>query len=164
MEGISTTLLNQLAAWVGLDVSLIWMVLTLLTAALVFFALYSLSGIQLLSWLGVIALLAMAVLSRVVPFWFLALPLPGILFSFWCMAESEAPVYETGTVQSSEDRWESYGRRIKDAYSAKFGGDNPGFGEEIDKRINIMRSNGRGFTRKLASDWLKRMTKFTEAK
>lgn len=60
--------------------------------------------------------------------------------------------------------WDNYGQLIKDAYAAKFGGVNNGFNQEVDTRIRIMNHNGRGFTRTIAYDWLKRMKKFTEAK
>lgn len=66
--------------------------------------------------------------------------------------------------QSVEDYWVQYGKGLKLAYASKFGGENNGFNQEIDQRVGVMMNNGRGFTRALAKDWLKRMHKFTEAK
>ena len=60
-------------------------------------------------------------------------------------------------------RWTDFGIRMKKAYSAKFGGENPGFNEEVDLRINIMRAlkpNSR--SKVIAEDWLKRMSAFVE--
>lgn len=62
------------------------------------------------------------------------------------------------------DYWAEYGNKLKLAYASKFGGENSGFNEEVDTRIAIMQNNGRGFTRAIAKDWLKRMERFTEAK
>ncbi|MCK9369919.1 hypothetical protein M0R04_08445 [Candidatus Dojkabacteria bacterium] len=60
--------------------------------------------------------------------------------------------------------WEEYGNNIKQAYKAKFGGNNPEFASEVDNHIRVMIHNGKGFTNTLAYDWLKRMDKFTESK
>jgi hypothetical protein len=62
------------------------------------------------------------------------------------------------------DYWEAYGNRLKEAYSAKFGGENKGFNDEVNNRIVIMQKLKHGFTNTIAYDWLKRMKKFTEAK
>lgn len=62
------------------------------------------------------------------------------------------------------DKWQIYGQQLKDAYSAKFGGENKGFNEEIDKRILVMQRLRTGFTHTIARDWLKRMESFTEAR
>lgn len=59
-------------------------------------------------------------------------------------------------------RWSMYGRRMKRAYAAKFGGENPEFDREVDYRIKVMRVQGSGRTWTLAEDWLRRMTHFVE--
>jgi hypothetical protein len=56
--------------------------------------------------------------------------------------------------------WTRYGERLKLAYSAKFGGDNPGFNEEVDNHIKILVNTDKGFARQLAKDWVERMSKF----
>ena len=59
-------------------------------------------------------------------------------------------------------KWRAFGNRLKAAYTAKFGGENIGFNQEVDQRINVMRSLGKGSTKSLAEDWLKRIAKFVE--
>lgn len=56
--------------------------------------------------------------------------------------------------------WEKYGERLKRAYAANFGGDNPGFNEEVDARIKLMIEADHGYRRQLAKNWLKRVSKF----
>lgn len=56
--------------------------------------------------------------------------------------------------------WRDYGERLKKAYTAKFGGDNPGFESEVDYRIKLMVDTDKGYHREVAKDWLKRMSKF----
>ncbi len=58
--------------------------------------------------------------------------------------------------------WEAYGNRLKEAYSAKFGGENTAFNDEVDMRIKVMKTLGRGYTKKVHKDWLKRTAKFVE--
>lgn len=58
--------------------------------------------------------------------------------------------------------WLRYGNRLKLAYAAKFGGENSGFNGEVDYKIKIMVNTDKGYTRQLAKDWVKRMSKFVE--
>jgi hypothetical protein len=73
-------------------------------------------------------------------------------------------VGDTEEEKSTDDYWVQYGERLKSAYTSKFFGENSGFNQEVDARVNIMMNNGRGITRILAKDWLKRIHKFTESK
>lgn len=57
--------------------------------------------------------------------------------------------------------WEKYGERLKSAYAAQFGGENPGFNDEVDARIKLMINTDYGYRRALAKNWLKRMANFT---
>lgn len=59
-------------------------------------------------------------------------------------------------------KWAPYGRRLKRAYHAKYGYENPAFDDEVDNRIRVMRVQGKGHTRTIASDWLKRISKMVE--
>jgi len=61
-------------------------------------------------------------------------------------------------------RWGDFGNRMKLAYTAKFGGENSGFNEEVDQHIAIMRAltKSSGTTKEIAEDWLKRMAQFVE--
>ena len=59
-------------------------------------------------------------------------------------------------------KWSSFGRRMKRAYAAKFGGENSAFNTDLDYRIKVMRTQGDGHTWTLAEDWLRRMAKFVE--
>ena len=55
-----------------------------------------------------------------------------------------------------------YGERMKRAYASKFGGTNKGFNEEVDARIAVMRTQGKGDTRTIAQEWLKSRAHFVE--
>jgi len=69
----------------------------------------------------------------------------------------------TGTVEVMKIlKWSAFGNRMKVAYSAKFGGDNPGFDEEVDAHIKAVKALGKGFTKSVDMDWLKKMAKFVE--
>jgi|WetSurMetagenome_2_1015567.scaffolds.fasta_scaffold68395_5 hypothetical protein len=61
-------------------------------------------------------------------------------------------------------RWGDFGNRMKAAYTAKFGGENKGFNDEVDKRIAVMKSLSfkEGMTKETTEDWLKRMAVFVE--
>lgn len=59
-------------------------------------------------------------------------------------------------------KWNAFGNRLKAAYSAKFGGDNKGFDDEVDEHIKAVKALGKGFTKSIDVDWLKRMAKFVE--
>lgn len=58
--------------------------------------------------------------------------------------------------------WLRYGKRMKRAYASKFGGDNSCFNEEVDLRIAVMRTQGKGETRDMATMWLKNQAQFVE--
>jgi len=60
-------------------------------------------------------------------------------------------------------KWSAYGNRMKEAYSAKFGGANPAFNVEIDMHISAVRAmGGSSMTKETNMDWLKRMAEFVE--
>jgi hypothetical protein len=59
-------------------------------------------------------------------------------------------------------KWADFGNRMKAAYTAKFGYENTGFNEEVDQHIAVMHTLGKGYTKSLNEDWLKRMAKFVE--
>jgi hypothetical protein len=59
-------------------------------------------------------------------------------------------------------RWDSFGNRMKVAYSAKFGGRNPAFDEAVDQHVLAMKSLGKGYTKTIDKEWMKRMAKFVE--
>lgn len=61
---------------------------------------------------------------------------------------------------AAQINWTRYGERLKLAYAAKFGGDNPGFDQEVDLHIKILVDTDKGYTRQLAKDWVERMSKF----
>jgi hypothetical protein len=93
---------------------------------------------------------AMRLLIQIIPVVFAIMIILGIVKSFG--------------VDSPEERidWTTYGERLKLAYTAKFGGDNPGFDSEVDYHVKIMVNTDRGYTRQLAKDWMHRMSKFVE--
>ena len=59
-------------------------------------------------------------------------------------------------------KWETFGNRLKEAYTAKFGYPNPAFEKEVDQHVLAMRALGKGDTKAVNEDWLRRMAKFVE--
>mgnify|MGYP001037211450 CR=1 FL=1 len=66
------------------------------------------------------------------------------------------------TNSTEEFNWYDYGKRIKKAYSTKFGYRNPDYEEEVDRHIEVMRTQDEGPTYEVAEDWLKRQAHFVE--
>jgi len=58
--------------------------------------------------------------------------------------------------------WTAFGNRLKAGYSAKFGGSNSAFTEEVDQHINAVRALGKGYTKTLNIEKLKTISKFVE--
>jgi hypothetical protein len=59
-------------------------------------------------------------------------------------------------------KWDAFGNRMKLAYSAKFGGKNPAFNNAVDQHILAVKVLGKGYTKNINMQWLKRMAKFVE--
>jgi hypothetical protein len=59
-------------------------------------------------------------------------------------------------------KWDSFGNRMKAAYAAKFGGDNPEFDKVVDQHVLAMKTQGKGYTKDIDEQWMKRMAKFVE--
>jgi len=59
-------------------------------------------------------------------------------------------------------KWDAFGNRMKVAYSAKFGGKNPAFSEAVDQHITAVKVLGKGYTKDINIQWLKRTAKFVE--
>jgi hypothetical protein len=93
---------------------------------------------------------AQAMIS-IVPILFVAMVIGVIIMSLGKDSEAEKQI-----------DWTKYGERLKLAYAAKFGGENPGFNNEVDYRIKILVNTDKGFTRQLAKDWVKRMSDFVD--
>lgn len=60
--------------------------------------------------------------------------------------------------------YQPYGDKLKLAYEAKFGYRNPEFDKEIDQHIKVVENLGKGYTRTIHLNKLKRLAKFVEAK
>ncbi len=105
-------------------------------------------------------------ISAMPPVWLWLLLTPGLLFITYQMVLTFfnflSPLEETGDNSRNYPYWIARGKAIKQAYAAKFNGMNPAFNKEVDSHVRVMMHNGRGITRSLAKDWLKRMGKFTE--
>jgi len=56
--------------------------------------------------------------------------------------------------------WEAYGEKLKNAYSANFFGENRGFNQEVDARIQIMVNTDYGVRRQWAKGWLKKKSQW----
>ncbi len=163
-----TIIYQSWSSFLGLPTSLLLVIATITVAMGSFAFLYRLTGSFALSILPTAPIFFVSetvfhtfpVWVVVMVFFFVTL---NILYYLYGSVPSE-PVLDTAGNQQGASTWDIYGQQLKAAYSAKFGATNTGFNEEVNARIAIMNNNGRGFTRSLAYDWLKRMHKFTEAK
>ncbi len=155
-------ILSQLASIFGINAQIIGIVITIILALMISMACYLYFGSIFIALLGTNGVLLASIFIGFVPFWI------GFVFAiiatgyFIIAGSSETSTQPTAT--DNPDKWIEYGNRLKLAYTAKFGGENTGFNQEVDYRINIMQHNRRGFTHTIARDWLKRMERFTEAK
>jgi len=59
-------------------------------------------------------------------------------------------------------RWDQFGERMKVAYEAKFGFSSSDFNNQVDSHVKAMRALGKGYTKSVDMDWMKRMAKFVE--
>lgn len=135
------------------------MILFIILSLALFIFIYLQSGsIFIGATLGAAPLIILGSWLGYVPFYILVLPL------FLCSILFTSGDSDNFTEAQVHNEWGEYSNRIKKTYSAKFGGENPGFNDEVDKRIAVMQNCGQGFTRTIARDWLKRMERFTEAK
>jgi hypothetical protein len=99
--------------------------------------------------------MGVGVLLRVIPFYSVIIPFIILGYLLYMSPDGE---------KENIDYWDKHAQELKEAYSAKFGGENTGFNDEVDKHILIMKKLGNSFTRTLAWEWLKRMDKFTDKK
>ena len=80
-----------------------------------------------------------------------------------CIVVSIVAIVFGGRMVYRYYKWSAYGNRLKEAYSAKFGGANPAFNVEVDMHISSVRAmGGSSMTKETNMDWLKRMAEFVE--
>lgn len=90
----------------------------------------------------------------IAPLWFIMICISfGFCILMWYMFHDVVYVV---------DDWDSFGIRLKVAYSAKYGGKNPAFNEEVDRHIATVKALGNGYTRAITMDWLKRVARMVE--
>ena len=87
-----------------------------------------------------------------------------IISSLGSLLSYEEPVAKTVGTDHYNNFWDMYGKRLKAAYIGKFGYSNPEFDKFVDQRVYVMNNNGRGITRQIACNWLKRMAHMVEIK
>jgi hypothetical protein len=59
-------------------------------------------------------------------------------------------------------RWDQLGNRMKVAYEAKFGFASADFNSQVDSHVKAMRALGKGYTKSIDMEWMRRMAKFVE--
>ena len=150
----------EVADILGLPSDNIVLIISLTATVAIFLFLLLITGSYIFAFITSVPFLFLNSMIGNVPYWI------PIVYSFVGIALSAtyAMYKEEGVLPPTPDYWDDYGNRIKNAYSAKFGGANTGFNEEVDGRIEVMKHNGKGFTRTIATLWLKRMHQFTECK
>lgn len=155
--------LSQLSNIFGVPPLIIFVLVGIVAGILVFLAFRSLLMMMLATvtwlWLGAIVL-------RLVPFWLASMTTLVAISTvgyeiFFGKGYSDNPTSDSTNV-FVQFSWKRYGERLKRAYASKFGGANPGFNDEVDLRIAVMRTQGKGPTRTIAQDWLKNQAKFVE--
>ena len=161
---MDSSLAHSLSSYFNIPTGLIGMVMFLGISPVFFlFAYFWFRSILVSNFFAMIPLVAGALMG-IIPMWIAAMFSIVSFYTVWSSIMGVPELSGVATEPSIGSEWDEYGQRIKDAYSAKFGGENNGFNDEVNNRIAIMNHNGRGFTRTIAYDWLKRMSKFTEAK
>ena len=87
------------------------------------------------------------------------------IYFLFIASPSSPPETESESIESdnSHSSWYYYGERIKLAYEAKFGDNNPEFNKEIDLRVQQV-ERLRGITSQIAADKIKRYAKMTECR
>lgn len=153
------TLVTTFESLFKIDSTLIGLLIILASVCVVGILTYLYTGSYLISSFMQIPILIFGLYLGWIPIWILL-----IYLTFCAGMLILAPASEPMPEREDTDAWSSYGQRLKNAYSAKFGGENAGFNDEVDKRIEIMRHLKRGFSHTIARDWLRRMKGFTEAK
>lgn len=137
-----------------------WLVLAIVIAANLFTYFYL--GNIYLSGMVTLGILGFSVILGIIPIWLVGIY--GLTFVYLLFFYTTNAYNTTEPSTTDTDAWAEYGNKIKLAYTAKFGGENAGFNDEVDKRILVMQNNRRGFTHTIARDWLRRMSNFTESK
>lgn len=156
------TIINQLSSYLGINSMIIMFIIISSLAIILYILTYLYFGSPFFASLTSLMPIVLATILGFVPIWILLLygilGLTQLFFKYGSTSQVEQIATE------DMDKWDIYANRLKDAYSAKFGGENSGFNQEVDLRIKVMQHNRNGFTHTIARDWLKRMERFTEAK
>ena len=150
----------EVADILGLPSDNIVLIISLTATVAIFVFLLLITGSYLFAFTLSAPFLVLNAMLGNVPYW---IP-PVYIFIGIALSVTYAVIKEDVELPPTPDYWDAYGEDMKNAYSSKFGGANTGFNEEVDIRIGVMKHNGRGFTRTIATLWLKRMHKFTECK
>lgn len=141
----------------------IWLASGIAVAIIISVAVLFYTGSWLITVVANTAIVGLLALMRILPVWFFAI---SVIFGVSAILSGRGvgsgnPTTETTTF-TDRFSWLRYGKRMKRAYASKFGYDNSGFNQEVDTRIEIMRTQGKGTTRTLSQDWLKRNAQFVE--
>jgi hypothetical protein len=158
------SVLEPMEGYYGAYSSIITLLIIIFIALIVGIAIFIFTHSYLLviiaGWITLYIGASMGFIPFFIPVFYVLISIILISYSIFNYKPSDLP--EAPSEQF--DYWEAYGNRLKEAYSAKFGGENKGFNDEVNNRIVIMQKLKHGFTNTIAYDWLKRMKKFTEAK
>jgi mannose/fructose/N-acetylgalactosamine-specific phosphotransferase system component IID len=145
LQGIS----NQL----GIDASIIGIMLSVSMMVVISIFVYTRTRNMILSAGSTITASIMMALMGFIPVWVIA-----IAVGLTILAIYKHSYIDTNTIP------ESYSDRLIKAYEAKFGYVEPAFVEEIDTHIKAIENLGKGYTRAVHRDKLKRLEKFVEMK
>lgn len=156
-----TGLIYETSSLLGISAQAIGTLMVLIFVVMFGILSYFYFGSIIVSFVVATCILTVAAFLGIVPGWLVFAHL--IITGFTILIAVPNSSTESQVVAEASDQWTEYGNKLKAAYAAKFGGSNPGFDDEVEQRIRIMRATKRGFAHTIARDWLKRIERFTEA-
>jgi len=155
------TINDIISTSLGITSNILWIIILISFIAAIGIASYFYFGSIIISLSFVTGILLLGSITGIIPIWIVLLHFIPSLFYWLFLYNPTEPIPSNMAII---DYWEQYGLRLKEAYTAKFGGENKGFNDEVNKRVLVMQKLQHGFTCTVSRDWLQRMKKFTESK
>ncbi len=155
INGSIYAVMNDISSILGINSNILFAMMAVSTIILSFVFIYTRSRNMTIS-LGASNIIGIIfAVMGLIPLYTIAILVCGSLLIIWGYSStgSDIIVYK-----------ETYRDRLIKAYEAKFGYSEPAFIEEIDSHIKAVENLGKGYTRAVHRDKLKRLEKFVEIK
>lgn len=153
----SPNIFESFSHFLGIEESVLGIIICVLTILLLGINTFQLTGTISISCLITPPISLVFWIMGLIPIWMIG------IFTLLAIIIHTSQLYSFSPT-SEHFNWNSYGERVKQAYSAKYFGENSGFNEEVDVRIKIMRETDKGIQRELAKAWLRRKSRWLELK